>query len=92
MWTRDGETWRPGGDEGVCQHWQKDVSGAHHDLSDGDILSMYLCDDKSVSITYNNAEVPNVFRMLPDKPLWVVVLMGVNKLEVIQTGEDEYFY
>ena len=78
---------RPGGGEaGVCQSWRRDVSGTDHYLSDGDILCVSLCDDRSVSITYNNTEVTQVFTDLPDKPLWVVLEIVVSKLETVPTG------
>ena len=95
MDTSDGYTSRPGGGGyGYCQHWrEKVVSGtAPHHLSDGDLLSMCLCDDRSMSITYNNTELPQVFTDLPDKPLWVVIDIYGGKLEVLQTGEDDYHY
>ena len=90
--TRIGETWRPRDRAGVCQRWQQEVSDTDYRLSDGDLLSMSLCDDTSMSITYNNTEVPQVFTDLPDKPLWVVIDIYGGKLEVLQTGEDDYHY
>ena len=84
MDTSNGYTLRPGGGGDYCQHWHKDVSGTEdHSLSYGDLLSVSLCDDRSMSITYNNTEVPQVLTDLPDKPLWVVIEMWVGKLEVI---------
>ena len=83
-----GVTWGPAGRAGFCQSWRRDVRGTHsHYLSDGDILCVSLCDDRSVSITYNNTEVTQVFTELPDKPLWVVIWMRVRKMQIIHTGK-----
>ena len=72
-----------------CHPWIQRF-GNKHEPSVGDTVSLTLCDDRSVSITYNDTQVSNVFRRLPrlpHGPLWVV-LWGPG-MEIVQPRQLE---
>ena len=62
--------------------------GEQLELSDGDTVSLTLCDDRSVSITYNDTQVSNVFERLPHGPLWIVWYTS-NRMEIVQPRQLE---
>ena len=81
-----------------CKDWE-DRIGTRTELSAGDVLSMTLCDDRSVSITFHNVVIQHVFNdltnnikstgvipCLPDKPIWAVIQPIVKSLEVLQAS------
>ena len=68
-----------------------DQIGRNDLLSVGDVLTISLCYDRSVSIIYNDMEFLEVFTDLPDKPLWAVINMGVTKMESLQLGNYNIF-
>ena len=71
----------------TCHMWRR-TFGRGHKLSDGDTVSLRLCDDRSVTFTHRGTEVTRVFTDLPQRPLWVFIKTGVRRLEILQMGED----
>ena len=69
----------------VHEEW-REMFGEKYSLSTGDILSVSLSGDRSASISYNDVRFTDVFTDLPQTPLWVVIEMGVDQLEVMQPG------
>ena len=69
-----------------CHPW-KQRFGDEHWPAVLDTLSLTLCDDRSVSITYNDTQVSNMFGRLPHGPFWVV-LWGPD-MEIVQPRQLE---
>ena len=86
MWTWDGTIWI---DQDMyptaCTGW-KDKFGVEHQLSDGDQLAINLHHDRSVSISLNKFLQRNVFRNLPQVPLWVAIGSHVGQISVDEKG------
>ena len=59
-------------------------------LTCGHTVSLTLHGDRSVTISYGNRRMTQVFTDLPDVPLWVVTHLYMNKLEIIQPGISIY--
>ena len=72
-----------------CDPWIKRLGHYHH-LSVGDTLSLTLCENRYVSIKYNDTRVSNVFEHLPSGPLWVVMEMNIDKMEIIQPNQGKF--
>ena len=65
-----------------------EVFGERNCLSDGDMLSLDLCMDGSVSFSHNDKCVTDMFPGgLPQPPLWVAIMTGAKRIEVIPQGE-----
>ena len=69
-----------------CHPWRQRF-GDKHEPSVEDTMSLTLCDDRSVSITYNDTQVSNVFGRLPHGPLWVVLY--TPGMEIVQPRQLE---
>ena len=61
----------------------------NHQPSVGDTVSLTLCDDRSVSITYNDTQVSNVFGRLPHGPLWIVLEAPGMGMKIVQPRQLE---
>ena len=71
--------------KGVCQDWRRHF-GHSNRLIKGDILSLKLTENRSLTIKLNGKAVENVFIDLPHTPLWVVMWPKLKIIEVVQEG------
>ena len=66
--------------------WYREDSFSHH-TKPGDEYSVIMCDDRSLSIRYNNRTADNVFTGLEDKPYWVIFwLKAITKIQSVNSG------
>ena len=89
--THNATLWINGYKVGVCDKWQQ----AHGDrcrLRAGDTVSVTLCQDRSLSLTLNDTMVTHIFQGLVSKPTWVVVHLGMTRIEVVQTGRGVIYF
>ena len=88
LWTRDGTRYDHGSGAGRCTSWVEKFGGLY-DLSHGDTVSVGLTPDRSMSVWVNKTEVSRVFTRLPQLPLWVVLDVWLEQVEVIQPGQNQ---
>ena len=72
---------------GLTCHSPSDWTGIFGDklrLSTGDALTLTLHQDRSVSVSYNNTQVTDIFTNLPDRDLWVVIAQDVKKMTIVE--------
>ena len=63
-----------------------DFVGEEHLLSEGDVLGVTVCPDRSLAIRYNDKMIKNVFTALPQKPFWFILQMWMKRIRTVQPG------
>ena len=84
--TWDGDTRVDRRKPGYCDRWREQF-GSEYMFTEGDVVTLTLCEDRSVSIAIGQTKMSHVFTDLPYKPLWVVIYMWVKKIEILQCSK-----